>query len=431
MTQVTQIRNWRGALLLFVIGCAGCAPSSVTATQVEVMNGMSQEPAQLTAAVPTEDSPSEVSTNPSPSDSVVPVHNSETRTGIEELDHIIDIFLEGNDESMRDLLVFTFAPCTHELALGGPPKCREGENEGTLVEVFPSLGPEGHFFRKDEVHTWQRPDVAGLYAAYKVSENAYDHEFYPAGKHGLIFMDSNGVASVVLQADQGGIVRIDYTIGSSPDETLYRDAEEIILAPPTSTVSTGYIEILPWQIADAGNWFLYATSILTLTWIDAPSGCEQYEFVLTPSSIERIIIGTDRDPADEISIDWPVPEGLSGAGLSGEALCSGSQVVPSLHSGILYSGDSPPEGVCVIAAGSIGPPGVLREPSHSSETVARLIPGDFAPVLEFRQEGWYRIDTATLTPRQGSESPPDTGWISDQSSLKFFGPCDDIPVAGN
>lgn len=198
--------------------------------------------------------------------------------------------------------------------------------------------------------------------------------------------------------------------------------------PLTKPAASGYIE-MPWGIADAGNWFLYATSTLTLTWVDAPAGCEQYEFVLSPSPTERIVIGTDRDLSDGISVDWQVPEDLSEAGLRGEALCSGSQVVPSLHSGILYSGDSPPKGVCVLASASIGAPDVLREPSLSSEAVAILIPGDFAPVLEQTGDGWYRIDSRELTPVGTSDTSPETGWITDQYSLKFFGPCDNVPVA--
>lgn len=430
MTQVTQITNWRGALLLFVFVGTGCSPSLETATQAVVAESTAQEPAQVTPIVPTEDPLPEGSTNPSPGEPAVPVHNPDTRTGIEELDHIIDIFLEGDLESVLDLLVFTVGGCTEVMGLGGPPKCREGESEGALVEVFPSLGPEGFFFRKDEVHTWQRPDVVGLHAVYKVAEDAYTSEFYPAGQYGIILIDANEVTSVVLQIDNGGVVRIDYAFGDSPSTTLSRDAEEIILAPPAPTAASGYIE-MPWGIADAGNWFLYPTSVLALTWIDAPTGCQQYEFILSPPSSERIVIGTDLDPSDGISVDWQVPEGLSEVGLRGEALCGDSQITPSLHSGILYSGDAPPEGVCVLASGSIRAADVLREASLSSEAVAMLIPGDFAPVLEYTQEGWYRIDSRTLAPTQGSVSPPDTGWITDQFSLEFFGPCDDSPISGD
>jgi hypothetical protein len=213
------------------------------------------------------------------------------------------------------------------------------------------------------------------------------------------------------------------TENSSTSTTSGSDTE--LASFPQSEV--GYIE-MPWGIADAGNWFLYATSILSLNWSDAPAGCEQYEFVLSHSSTERIVIGTDRDPSDGIAIDWQVPAGLSEASLRGEALCSGSQVVPSLHSGILYSGDPPPEGVCVLASGTIGAPDVLREPSTSSEAVAKLIPGDFAPVLDHTLDGWYQIGADSLTPIGATESSPDTGWISDQVSLKFFGPCDDFSV---
>ena len=136
--------------------------------------------------------------------------------------------------------------------------------------------------------------------------------------------------------------------------------------------------------------------------------------MLSPSPTERIVIGTDLDPSDGISVDWQVPEGLSEASLRGEALCSGSQVVPSLHSGILYSGDPPPEGVCVLASAS-----QLELPtcsvSHllSSEAVAKLIPGDFAPVLDHTLDGWYQIGAGQrLLSIGATESSPDTGWIS-------------------
>jgi hypothetical protein len=160
------------------------------------------------------------------------VHDPRTRTGIEDVDHIIDVVLGASVNTMQDVLVFTVTGCTHAEGLGGPPKCREGESEGTLVEVLPILGAEGYFLRRDEIDQWRGIEVAGLYAAYSVSEFAYSEEGYPVGQFAVIFIHVSGDTSVALQIDGGGIVRIDYVLGDSPNTKLWSEADEVILPPP-------------------------------------------------------------------------------------------------------------------------------------------------------------------------------------------------------
>jgi len=169
---------------------------------------------------------------PSSTPSVAMIHDTDTRTGIESIDHVIDVVLEGDVDRLRDVLAFTAVGCTHEDGLGGPPKCREEESEGTEVEVLPFLGPEGHFLRRDEAHEWSGIEIVGLYAVYRVSEDAYSTDYYPAGQVGIIFVGAREQQSVVLQVDNGRVVRIDYVFGDSPESKLEREAEEVILPPP-------------------------------------------------------------------------------------------------------------------------------------------------------------------------------------------------------
>lgn len=203
--------------LLLVFGCPGCAPSTATPTFTLVT-----EPTMIPIHIP----------SPTPSSGTM-IHDPKTRTGVEDIDYIIDVVLEGNVDKVRDIVVFTVTRCTREDGLGGPPKCREGENEDMQVEVLPFLGPEGHFLRRDEIHEWPGIEVAGLYAVYRVSEDAYSEEYYPVGQFAVIFIGAGNGPSVSLRVDNGGVVRIDYIFGKSPETKLELETEEIILPPPS------------------------------------------------------------------------------------------------------------------------------------------------------------------------------------------------------
>jgi hypothetical protein len=157
-------------------------------------------------------------------------HNPNTRTGVEDIDRIIDLVLGVDDNAIMDALNFTLAGCTHTDGLGGPPKCKGGEYEGTQVEVLPIIGPEGHFFRKDEIDDWRGIGVVGLYAAYEVSEDAFSDENYPAGEFAVMFIESDH-QFLVLQIENGGVVRIDYVFGNDPEAKIEREARRVILAP--------------------------------------------------------------------------------------------------------------------------------------------------------------------------------------------------------
>ena len=195
-------------VLIILFLAAACAPT-----------------ATVTQEVPT------VAPQPTPAEKY---HSLDTRTGIEEIDIILAAVEKGDPQPVRDLFRYNRVPCMTVNALGGPPPCREGEVEGTSVEVLPFLGSEGFYLWKDEIGSWPGLDVDGLYAVYQVSDTAYGDEYYPKGEYGVVLVDNEGSENVVLQIKDGGIVRIDYVFDNSPavfTGILDRSAAELILAP--------------------------------------------------------------------------------------------------------------------------------------------------------------------------------------------------------
>ena len=196
--------------------------------------------AMQTARPPTLTPTRRPTTTPTEEVSGVLVHDADTWTGLDEVDQIIDIVLAGDMNEFRQRIRFTTSGCTYVMALGGPEKCREGEAEGTLVEVLPFLGSEGSHLRRDEINEWQGIDVAGLYAVYRVSDEAFSRKEYPAGEYGIVFRTKDPHTIVTLQVENGSIVRIDSTfiqqIDSNfsipPEMNFERNAEGIILPPP-------------------------------------------------------------------------------------------------------------------------------------------------------------------------------------------------------
>jgi len=153
------------------------------------------------------------------------------RTGSPGLDLVIDTVLANNIEEQLQLLQFESLACTSTEGLGGPPKCQEREEQGTKVEVFPFLGPEGHHMRLSEVDTWEGIQASDVYAVYRNSQQVYSDEAYPAGEYAIVFATGSNNFYLTVQVTDGKIVRIDNNFGAPGDIDLEQVASEIILAP--------------------------------------------------------------------------------------------------------------------------------------------------------------------------------------------------------
>jgi hypothetical protein len=161
-------------------------------------------------------------------------HPLTTQTGVEEVDNVVDAVASGDVQMLRSLVQFTNTQCITADGLGGPPKCREGEVEGTPVEVLPIFGPEGHFFHKEDIEDWTGLQADGLYAVYEVSSEVVSEPDYPSGEYAVMFVDKENSHITSLRIDNGKIVRVDYLLDTSPEQLngwLEREASNVILAP--------------------------------------------------------------------------------------------------------------------------------------------------------------------------------------------------------
>ncbi len=154
-----------------------------------------------------------------------------TRTGIADVDKVLAAMESGDVQALRDLIRFTTVGCTNAEGMGGPPKCREGEAEGALVNVLPFLGPEGSFIYESDLSNFLPMKALGIYAMYSVSDSAYSEEASPAGEYAVMFATEEDQIFIVYQIREG-IVRIDTVFSPSiRDTVIQHDASEMVLAP--------------------------------------------------------------------------------------------------------------------------------------------------------------------------------------------------------
>ena len=212
---------------MLVVGCSSSTspPANPTLTGSTSPTATGSNPPTASAAIlPT------VAASLSPTVPVAEVIERESKSGVDELDRVIQIVLEGDRQALRSLIRYTLAECTFEDGLGGPPKCKEGEVEGEAVEVLPFLGPEGHFIRKEEIVSWTGIDATDIYAVYSVSATAYSDPIYPSGKYAITFINEAGFLITTLQIVEGQIVRVDSDLGNPPAIRL-EDVDKFLIPP--------------------------------------------------------------------------------------------------------------------------------------------------------------------------------------------------------
>jgi hypothetical protein len=172
--------------------------------------------------------------SPTPAPDSQGTYSLETRTGLEEIDHVLAVVASGDRAQLESMIEYTTAPCTKQDGLGGPPKCREGEVEGTLFDVLPSISSEGSFIRKEEIAAWTGVNAEALFAVYRVSEDGAEEEYYPRGEYAIVFLSNENGTVVTLRILEGEIVRVDYSFYESMQDLqswVEQDASEVILMP--------------------------------------------------------------------------------------------------------------------------------------------------------------------------------------------------------
>jgi hypothetical protein len=195
---------------LVLLGSCSSPTATPTITAISPTLTATISPTATTAISPT------VTESILPTATTQEATDGEVRTGVDELDNVIQIVLEGDTNVLRSIIQFTRVGCTFEEGLGGSPKREDGEHEGEMVKVLPFLGPEGHFLRMENIESWVGIDASDLYAVYVVSDSAFSAPNYPRGKYGIAFINEARFLITTLQIVEGQIVRVDSTLGNPP-----------------------------------------------------------------------------------------------------------------------------------------------------------------------------------------------------------------------
>ncbi len=222
-------------------------PTEETAAPTRLSTAMPTETATPTAtAMPTEMATAEPTQTPTATATIAPDPTSpvprDTRTGIPEIDFVIDTVLSNDLEARQALVRFVTLGCTTAVALGTTPMCENGQAEGTLVDFFPLGGPgEGHSVPASEAGRVLGFEAESLYAAYVVSEDLPDRADFPLGTYALFFTtvssgQSNNVSVILRVNDEGYIVRLDGLAGMPLDFYFQQKAADLIDPPPQTVM---------------------------------------------------------------------------------------------------------------------------------------------------------------------------------------------------
>jgi hypothetical protein len=148
---------------------------------------------------------------------------------------VLEALFQGSTEERRSLLQYVTVGCTTADGLGGPPKCTDGEAEGTLVEVFPVGGTESHFVRPEEIERTLQFTVDGLYAVYWPAPSVDPAEHWPVGEYALLFERQMRSISqpVTVFVQDGKLVRLGFSSHPvDPAQSLNEISLDRILIPP-------------------------------------------------------------------------------------------------------------------------------------------------------------------------------------------------------
>ena len=172
-------------------------------------------------------------TTPTPTMSIDIEYPIDTRTGIDEIDKVIDAILDVGIDARLELIHLTRTACTTADGFGGPPKCEPGQSDGTIVDVFPVSSGEGHYLRPDQLRHALGFTVRGIVAVFVVPEDAHRAEFWPAGTYGVIFSSEAGGHPHIITVfvENGRIIRLDFSPVWPPFDLIQQMSDEFIIAP--------------------------------------------------------------------------------------------------------------------------------------------------------------------------------------------------------
>lgn len=130
---------------------------------------------------------------------------------------VISAVVSKQTSSLVPLIAYQQVGCTTAQGLGGPPKCKPGDAQGTVYRVFPSGTCEGEWATDGAATITQLvPTFDQLYAAAKVAAPNPDPEpYWPKGESVVVFSGANGAPGGYLVLNATQIVRAHRVCGAA------------------------------------------------------------------------------------------------------------------------------------------------------------------------------------------------------------------------
>ena len=161
------------------------------------------------------------------------------RTGIPEVDGIIDAVLSEDADTLVDLVVYEQVKCGDEnsVDLPSPPRCPPGQPEGTSTSALSSGVCKALLVARHEVPEWVRSLLVqtdlGVYAVYRVGAVDYlDADYTIVFNSAKPLEAPPGIQTVSIA--EGPIVSLTSSCGSVEKliQSLDEDGAVPVLPPP-------------------------------------------------------------------------------------------------------------------------------------------------------------------------------------------------------
>jgi hypothetical protein len=205
-------------------------------------------------------------------------------------------------------------------------------------------------------------------------------------------------------------------------QALYVPQLPVATNTPAPTIGiSGFVTFNPYLFADAGNYYLMADTVVTLSYSDVPSGTVQVDFLLSPSSGNPALIGSDTTISDGINVPWTVPSELTG-NIEAYALRSNGTIIQ--RSGPAGFGTSKriPNGTCVLQSATQSLVPMRQEPRSDAPIWGDLIPGQWLVVDGQTNNGWIAVQASGVP----SSSIYQMNWVAASDMVQLLGPCNNL-----
>jgi len=180
-------------------------------------------PTNTTATTsPATATPAGATATPSPTPEQPDADEEPRRSGDPTIDAVIEAVEQQDVAALLELTEMQSVACVASVeGLGGPPLCREGEEEGTVVEVFPAAYCEGVLDHFPGAVLGQFAAAArGLYTVTEGPDEERSVPYWPVGDTFIVFHTQSSVGDSAgrLALEEGRIVMAAFGCPGTPEE---------------------------------------------------------------------------------------------------------------------------------------------------------------------------------------------------------------------